>query len=841
MRLTRLRLAIHVLAGPLICLPAPAAGAAAAPAPKPSPPPASPQPTPKPDPRVEPGLLDRFLAGPLAGSEEIVFAARGLNYDGHWYANIGYYADSADRKAYGIGGKLYRLNLRTKQLTCLLDDPKGGVRDPQVHYNGTTILFSYRKGGTDPYHLYEIQADGSGLRQLTNGPYDDYEPTYVADGGIVFVSTRCKRWVNCWLTQVGILHRCEADGSHLRPISSNNDHDNTPWPLPDGRVLYMRWEYVDRSQVHYHHLWTTNPDGTGQAVYYGNLRPGIVMIDAKPIPGTNAVVAVFSPGHGRKEHDGIITVVRPDAGPDHPGFARAVNPAAHFRDPWAFSEDAFLVASGQSLLLMDGAGRTQEIFRLPPEDARAGLHAHEPRPLAPRPREGRIPPRVVPGEATGRYALANVHVGRTMAGVKPGEIRKLLVLETLPEPIHFSGGMEPVSLGGTFILERILGTVPVEPDGSAYFEAPALRSLFFVALDANDLSVKRMQSFTTVQPGETLSCIGCHEHRAQAPPASTGADLQAMRRPPSRIEPIRDVPDVIDFPRDIQPILDRHCLRCHDWERPAGATRPDEGPRAGGVILSGDRGPVYSIAYVGLIANGQVADGRNRAQSNYPPRTLGSSASPLMKKLDGAHYGVCVSPIEKKTIRLWIESGAAYPGTYAAVFSGMLGSYHENRLVRQDEGWPETLALAGVLRQRCTGCHGKGRELPFSASLHGHGGHVRYNLSRPEKSLMLLGPLAEKAGGYGTCRKAGSGESDVFASREDPGYQAILAYGLRAKRFLDEAKRFDMPGFRPIDAWVREMKRYGILPAALGPDDPIDPYAVERRYWESLWHVPAAR
>ena len=148
-----------------------------------------------------------------------------------------------------------------------------------------------------------------------------------------------------------------------------------------------------------------------------------------------------------------------------------------------------------------------------------------------------------------------------MAGVKPGDIKKLLVLETLPKPINFTGGMEPLSYGGTFTLERILGTVPVEADGSACFEAPALRSLFFVALDANDLAVKRMQSFTTVMPGETRGCVGCHEQRVKSPAGSGRNRPLATARTPSRIAPISDVSEVLDFPRDVQPILDRHCLR----------------------------------------------------------------------------------------------------------------------------------------------------------------------------------------------------------------------------------------------------------------------------------------
>ena len=200
------------------------------------------------------------------------------------------------------------------------------MRDPQVHYDGRKILFSYRKGGSDYFHLYEIGVDGSDLRQLTSGPYDDMEPTYVSDGQIMFCSSRCRRWVNCWYTPVAVLHACDADGGNIRPLSANIEHDNTPWPLPDGRFLYERWEYVDRSRVSFHHLWTANPDGSGQMVFYGNLHPGTVMLDAKPSRGREKVVAVFSPDHGQKEHAGTITIVSPKKGPDDLGSARAISP-----------------------------------------------------------------------------------------------------------------------------------------------------------------------------------------------------------------------------------------------------------------------------------------------------------------------------------------------------------------------------------------------------------------------------------------------------------------------------------------------------------------------------------
>lgn len=797
-----------------------------------------------------PDLLAGFLQGPMREVSDIVFAARKLNpTDGHWYANFGYYGPDQGRKAYREGTRLYRLNLRTHALATLLEDAKGGVRDPQVHYDAQKMLFSYRRGGTENYHLYEINLDGSGLRQLTDGNFDDIEPSYLPDGGIVFVSSRCKRYVNCWLTQVAVLHRCDADGKNVQEISSNNEHDNTPWPLPDGRILYTRWEYVDRSQVNFHHLWSANPDGTMQQVWFGNMHPGITMIDAKPIAGSHKIVASFSPGHGQREHDGVITVVDPSAGPDVQSSARGISRGSHFRDPWAFSETCFLAASRDTLVAMNERGEQQVIFKLSAEEKAAGFECHEPRPVIQRTREKIVQPRVKPASDVGYMLLADVNHGRRMEGVQRGEIRKLLVLETLPMPVHYTGGMEPISYGGTFTLERIVGTVPVEADGSAYFEAPALRSFFFVALDEHDMSVKRMQSFTTVQPGEQLSCVGCHEHRSQTPQLQPN-NLLALRRPPARIEPMHDVPEVFDFPRDVQPILDALCTDCHGYEKTARG-----GPRAGRLLLSGDRGPIYSQSYYMLTIARLFADGRNQPKSNYEPRALGSSNSRLLAYLDGAHYGVKATPHQKKMLRLWIESGAAYPGTYAALGCGMIGNYIENNQVNTGADWPVTKAAGEAIQRRCAACHNSpARILPLSlADERGvsfwmpdindprlnTSRHIVWNLSHPEKSMMLLAPLAKSVGGWGLCRDLQTKQPvPVFGARSDPDYKKILSLAVTGSASLMKDKRFDMAGFKPRIDWVREMKRYGVLPETITRDDAIDVYAIERAYWKSLWYRP---
>jgi hypothetical protein len=842
--------------------------------------------------------IGRFLA--LAGAalfggrdalpEEVVFAVRQPKGP-HWYENFGHPVTDANKGAWGARGYLCKLNLETKRLDILLADPQGGVRDPQVHYDGQRILFSYRKGGTPYYHLYEIQADGTGLKQLTDGPFDDLEPCYLPDGGIVFCSSRCNRFVPCWYVQVAILYRCDGEGRHLQPLSSNIEQDNTPWVLPDGRIVYTRWEYVDRSREHFHHLWVMNPDGTGQMAFYGNMYPGNVFLDAKPIPGTTGLVMVNSPNHGRQEHEGRIALVRTDLGPDAPEAQQIIAPGQTFRDPCPLAEDSFLVAQESRLLVMNGAGETRELFRLSGALAQGGAWLHEPRPLRPRPREPVVPPRVNLSDSTGRIFVSDIYQGRNMDGVRRGAIRSLLVLENLPKPVNYTGSMDPISYGGSYTLNRVLGTVPVEPDGSVYAQVPPLRSLQLVALDENGLSVKRMLSFLTVMPGEVAACAGCHEHRTLAPttlgnsggphgaarpPSGEGCGERlsalAAQRPPSPITPCAGLPEVFDYPRDIQPIWDKHCLECHGTEKYAGRA-----------LLTGDQGPIYTHSYFTLSARLQIADGRDLARGNYRPYTIGSSASYLLEKVRGAHHDVKLSAQELKAVKLWIDASATFPGTYAALGSGMIGSYAALQYGTRPKidylGWPGLRGAKETMDRRCASCHTGTMKLPASPAddldfkLHHleYGGgqprfwdppwlrqygdgslrpgsvawmkqyadprlqfsrHILYNLSSPEKSLQLLAPLAKSAGGYGLC-------GDVFLTTGDADYRQLLAGVRETKAHLEAMPRFNMPGYRPEPEYIREMKRYGILPPTFQARDPIDVYETDRRYWRSLWHQPA--
>ncbi|UDQ98905.1 hypothetical protein AAEX28_02175 [Lentisphaerota bacterium WC36G] len=677
---------------------------------------------------------------------DIIFARRTPAIGGHWYENFGYYYNNEKNIITGKNGALIKFNINNKKLTSLINDKNGAVRDPQLHYDAKKLIFSYRKGNSHQYHLYEIDIDGKNLHQLTDGIFDDIEPTYMPNNRIAFISSRTKKWVPCWYSHVATLYSADADGKDIKKLSANTEHDNTPQMLPDGRILFTRWEYVDRSQMLFHHLWTMNPDGTNVEAFFGNMHGGGVFIDAKAIPNKNEVVFTRSPYHGRREHVGDIFTVSSTTDPDNQAAAKMLL-KGYFRDPYPVSDKCFLVASGYGLGVTH-KDYPNQLFLL--FNDKNPLTYHEPLVVRKRKREIVIPQRADYSKDFGTLILTNVNIGRNMKGVKPGEITKLLVVEQLPKPVTFgkeqTHDFVPISWGGTHFMERILGTVPVEKDGSAFFKLPANRALFFIALDKNNQSVKRMHSFLSVMPGETISCVGCHEKRTQSPPL-TRRRLMAVSRPPSEIKPLKYNRYVYDYPRDIQPILDKNCVSCHNSEKPSGR-----------VNLSGDNGVVFSQSYFTMIARGLVSDGRN-GRGNSAPRTVGDVASPIMQIINSNHHDINLSEEEKEHIRNWINVGAFYPGTYAALGQGMMIGKQ-----RSPEFFRTKKVAAEVLNRRCISCHEN--QLPLMDERQGkrfigwdqpirpkkgavlYEAHSLYNLTTPEHSNILLASLAKRAGGW---------------------------------------------------------------------------------------------
>ncbi len=802
------------------------------------------------------GLFKEHLNGPLEDVDEIIFTVRGMGRDYHYYCNFGRLLPSqvkswwhkyghrqvaGDPWRYGLGhSKLCRMDLRTGEIKVLLEDPEGGIRDPNVYYDGKKILFSYRKGGEHRHHLYEINIDGTGLRQLTDGDHDDIEPIYLPNDDLLFVSTRSDRVVPCNNVEVALTYRCDKDGKNLRLLSTNTENETTPWMLPDGRVVLTRWEYQERSATRFHHLWTMNPDGTRLAAFYGNGSTfgSDAMCDAKPIPGTTKVIMANYGFHGRPEHMGYIQVVDPENGPDDKSAMKTISPPApdppegcftkkkdiegyekmsphrkaYWRDPYPIDQKSILVACWKGLYVMDYDGNYEKFYELP-EGTPGDLMVHEPRPLRPRQRERIQIDRVNYDKTVGTMVLQNAAFGRNMGDIKPTDVKKLLIVEAMSRPVSYIG-VEAVTEGGGFFTTRILGEVPVEKDGSAHFEVPAGRSFYFVLLDENDRSLKRMQSLTNVMPGEYVSCLGCHEER-KVVPQSISPTLLALKRPAGQPKIPQGVPEKLDFNRHIQPIFDKHCIGCHNNEKFAGR-----------LVLTGAVFHNRAQSLRALNARKFIVDKIKGVKDNYTsvgnlsPRAIGSSASQLIRTISKPHHGVKLSDTEKDILRLWIDTGAVNVGTYAVI--GARSGYRD-----------PTGKVKGIVKNRCAECHFKKKKGGFDPQL--------VDLAKPEMSVLLRAPLAKSAGGLGLCEQRKVWEDSkaepavVFKDASDPDYVKILDEIRKSAKSYEPGKDWYGPDFKPNDDYIWCMKKYGVLPKDWKFDGKTDWYELDEQYYRHLY------
>ena len=289
------------------------------------------------------------------------------------------------------------------------------------------------------------------------------------------------------------------------------------------------------------------------------------------------------------------------------------------------------------------------------------------------------------------------------------------------------------------------------------------------------------------------------------------------------------MPDVIDYPRDIQPVLDALCVSCHGYEKTAAG-----GPRAGRLILTGDHGPLYSHSYYMMTIARLISDGRNQPRSNYAPRTLGSSASRLLTLLDGTHYGVKATPLQKKLLRLWIDSGAAYPGTYAALGCGMIGNYAENQEIHTGQDWPATQAAAKVIAEalrrlpRRTRPAAAAQAWPTSAASPSGSPASTTRACSPaaissstcpapssRSSCLPRWPSLPAAGASAATRRPANARRSL-PTKPTPAIRPCWPCASPARRLSPKAPGASTcPASAPRADWVREMKRYGILPADL--------------------------
>lgn len=583
-------------------------------------------------------------------------------------------------------------SMACRKLTSQL--PEGSYQSLEVSYDARRILFAHcaisRTDTKRPfYHLYEMLADGSNLRQLTEGDYDDFSPRYLPNDKIVFMSTRRGGWHRCGSPgcENFTLTTADADGRNIRTLSLHETQEWDPAIMHDGHIIYTRWDYVDRHAFYGQMLWTTRPDGTAPRAFYGNMTTNPMGIwESQPVPGSSRIMATGGAHHAMtagsivlidtgKGHDGSAPLARLTKDTPFPetetnmkdgtGTSAAGQtvqnrrwPGHAYRSPYPYSEKYFLAAfsfdtlRGEpyannenmfGLYLVDAFGNKELLYR----DLNIGsLWAM---PLRSRPRPPVLPMMSDPaGKPEGTIALMNVY--DSSPAITPGTVTRLRITQVLPKTT--SGKDQPaIGTAEGAPLKQVLGTVPVEIDGSAYFTVPARAQLLFQALDKHGMAVQIMRSEVYLQPGEKVSCVGCHEARSRTPAA--GANLvQAMKRPPSQITPGPNGSKPYSYPILVQPVLNKHCVSCHS------------GPNAPGkMVLTGDADGHYSLSYRALIKRVPVSGDHNEKQLSRPGQ-YGAHGSPLMKMLLAGHKKVTLTPDEIERLATWMDTNGLFYGTF---------------------------------------------------------------------------------------------------------------------------------------------------------------------------------
>ncbi|VGO19722.1 HzsA-related protein [Pontiella sulfatireligans] len=737
------------------------------------------------DAQLEKVQREALAANPLISGQPILFVVRRQYKSDHHNTATLFQAGEINAHKYDPPGVLKMLDISNDWNVSTVFDPgpTGIARDPELSFDGGKIIFSMRKSIDDDYHIYEINIDGTGLRQLTFATgISDIDPFYLVDGSIAFSATREPKFCMCNRHIMANLFRMDADGANIHQIGKSTLFEGHGSLMPDGRILYDRWEYVDRNYGDAQGLWTVNPDGSNHAVFWGNntASPGGV-IDARIIPGTQLCLAIFGSCHDRpwgalaiidrsKGVDGREPVVRTwpasavelvkeriDKGY---GFDHFKQVRPRYEDPYPLSEKYFLVSC------MVGAGEQMGIYLVDTFGNEVLLHTeapgcYDPMPIAPRTRPNMKPSLLDFSKDTGHFYVQNVYIGTHMEGVERGSIKYLRIVES-PEKRNWTHGkwggqgtQAPGMNWTNFESKRILGTVPVEADGSAYFEVPSDRFVFFQALDKDGMMVQSMRSGTIIMPGEVQGCIGCHENRVEDAPPVSGHNVLALKRPPSKLNGWFGEQRMFSYMSEVQPIFDKHCLKCHDFGK-KGAQK---------LVLAGDRAVSFNASYIDLWAKGAITCVGAGPADTQPAYSWGSHPSKLIKVLREGHHKVTLSLEEMLRIVTWLDINAPYYPVYEC-------AYPDNPCGRS----PITAAQVKRVEELT------GTKIVLN---HRTAGGAQISFDRPVKSPCL------------TNLEKGS-----------PEYNEALAIIEAGQAQLQKLPRADMDGFMPNPTDLKRIEKY---------------------------------
>ena len=589
-----------------------------------------------------------------------------------------------------------------------------GYLSPELSYDNREILFAATQADlprsiftwTDDncFHVFKAKFDpqtglASELVQLTDGAYNDFDPCYLPSGRIAFISERRGGFGRCHprIVPTYTLYSMEPDGTDITQLSAHETNEWQPDVDHNGMVIYTRWDYVDRGANNAHHPWITTPDGRDPRALHGNYsesannRP-LFEADLHPVPDSTKITAIACAHHG--QNFGSLVLVDPQVRDDNKmGPIRRITPDQMFPEselpihaaPARYgtcrplSEKFYIVAfdafgrgdqgsaNNYGIYLLDCFGNRVLIYRDPQ------ISCCDAQPLKPRARQPIVPhktlvgvPGTKPGQAvltsqlpkTANIGLINVYDTMLPFPTNPDgsalKISRLRIVQLLPKTTPLES-RPAIGYGHQKGARRVLGTVPVEPDGSAYFQVPVNIPIYFQALDENGVAIQSMRSDTYVHEGEELVCQGCHEDRHSSLRNRPAGVPKAFRRAPSTIAPDPDGTDPINYALLIQPILDAKCVECH--------AKNADNPKS--IDLSrGPEGKHFFNSFENLRPYCFYFNHYLWTEPQTLPGQFGSRASKLWTILQSDHYGLKLTPEEKYRFNIWLDNNCDFYGTY---------------------------------------------------------------------------------------------------------------------------------------------------------------------------------
>jgi len=611
--------------------------------------------------------------------EDVLFVKRHAFEPSHNYSVI---LDSRFRP----GGGVYTIHVPRREgrfrpeeatLNRLFDAGAGIPRNPMANFDLTKIYFGYRPSEEGYYHVMSVNSDGDGVEQLTFGPFHDYWPCPLPDGGLAFISTRCRSRFLCWRPQAAVLFRMDAAGEDIRPLSFANLTEWGPSVMNDGRILWQRSEYVDKGADYSHTLWSIRPDGRKPELVFGNtvlLPQGYA--NGREVPDTNEICCTLISHFG--DLNGPIALVDTDRGRFNPEAIQSITPEVPwpgawpreecFRDPFPVARDYFLLSHAPGgrfgLFVIDRFGNRELIYM---DDTFGSMCPTPYRKVTAPPVLSDLveeTPEHDDSRETGEFFLADVYEGLDEA-VSRGSVKYLRVVEEVRSPLNqlpdgsYQNDHEPFvrwyaapvdKVRGPFgwpsyVAKATWGLVPVEPDGSASFHAPAGKQLYFQVLDEKFNEVQRMRSVIQVQSGERRSCVGCHDDRRHAPPAR---EAIALRAAPRQLQPPPWGTGAFSYEQVVQPILDAKCAGCHDADDEqkidlTGNLDPDRVPASYKTLISQGWVHYFDFGY------------KSGENAKADPLTFGTVKSKLWTVLEAEHYDADLTEAEARALKCWID------------------------------------------------------------------------------------------------------------------------------------------------------------------------------------------